>query len=186
MNKKTNEQEIIFRRRRVSFSQIPNTLIDDMEISNIAKMLYIVICRWIDAPDYQIYKGTLRKQMGIGSNNTFDKYWKELKDKGYLVQYKMQNEKGIYYYEYELIDTPDPIHTPKIEVRKKAKNHTPKNEVVDNRGSGKLGSIHYTKELNTNLLYTDRKKTKNKFNDFPQRNYTSSDLKELEKRKLQQ
>ena len=186
------KQEVVFRRKRVSFSQISNTLIDDLCISNNAKMLYIIINRWIDAPNYKIYKGSLQKQMQIGSKNTFDKYWSELKEKGYLVQYKMQDEKGMYYYEYELMDIPDvkelkkDTHTPKNEVREKGNIHTPIIEALDDRGTGKLGSIHYTKELNTNLLYTDRKKTKNKFNDFPQRNYTSSDLKELEKRKLQQ
>ena len=39
---------------------------------------------------------------------TFDNAWRELKEKGYLVQYKLKDENNKYYYEYELLDEPKP------------------------------------------------------------------------------
>jgi len=56
----------------------------------------------VPLPDFILYKNTLLKKCKE-SKNTFDTAWKELKDNGYLIQYKSRNEQGAYCYEYELL-----------------------------------------------------------------------------------
>ena len=95
-----------FRKKKVYYSQISNTAIRDTNLSLQAKGLYAIIQSYITIPDFTLYKNHLIKISGV-SENTFNKYWKELKDKKYLVQYRYYEEgiKGAQY-EYELFDEP--------------------------------------------------------------------------------
>ena len=84
---------------------ISNTLIRDQRLSLRAKGLYILIESFITIPGFTLYKGYLMKQCTEGSR-AFDSAWKELKECGYLIQYKMRQGSNRFYYEYELLDDP--------------------------------------------------------------------------------
>ena len=92
------------KRREVPFSQISNSALRDEKLSLKAKGLYALIQSYITIPNFVLYKTTLMKQCKE-SKNTFDTAWKELKDNGYLIQYKKSNVKTkTFYYDYELLD----------------------------------------------------------------------------------
>lgn len=84
---------------------ISNVLIRDQQLSLRAKGLYVLIESYITIPDFVLYKWYLQKQCTEGQR-AFDSAWKELKDAGYLVQYKMRDGSRTFYYEYELLDEP--------------------------------------------------------------------------------
>lgn len=112
--------------KRLDFTQVSNKLIFDSNLSNHAKVLGCMIQAKITIPDFILYKTTLIKLFGK-QEDTFNKYWRELKENGYLVQFKEivtkehikehYSDKGIkeedwpklgtYYYEYEFLDIPD-------------------------------------------------------------------------------
>ena len=92
------------KRKEVPFSQISNSALRDENLSLKAKGLYALIQSYITIPNFVLYKTTLMKQCKE-SKNTFDTAWKELKDNGYLIQYKKSNVKTkTFYYDYELLD----------------------------------------------------------------------------------
>ena len=92
------------KRKEVPFSQISNSALRDENLSLKAKGLYALIQSYITIPNFILYKTTLMKQCKE-SKNTFDTAWKELKDNGYLIQYKKSNVKTkTFYYDYELLD----------------------------------------------------------------------------------
>ena len=72
--------------------------------------------RFITIENFTLYKATLIKQCAEGKK-AFESAWNELKDKGYLFQYKLKSLNGHFYYEYDLLD--ESIHTPKKEVLEK-------------------------------------------------------------------
>ena len=94
-----------FRKKRNKFSQISNTAIQDETMSCQARFLYCLISSYMTIPDFNLYKGFLKEKANLGKD-AFNKYWKELKDRGYLIQYEIRDEKGHYNYEYELLDEP--------------------------------------------------------------------------------
>lgn len=100
-----NASEGKFRKKRNKFSQISNTAIQDETMSCQARFLYCLISSYITIPDFNLYKGFLKEKANLGKD-AFNKYWKELKDRGYLIQYEIRDEKGHYNYEYELLDEP--------------------------------------------------------------------------------
>lgn len=85
---------------------VANDIIFNNDLSRDARLLYMMIQAKITIPDYTLYKTTLIKLFGA-NEKTFDRYWKELKAKGYLIQYKFRDEDNKYYYEYELLDEPN-------------------------------------------------------------------------------
>lgn len=97
----------IFRRKRVDFSIVSNDIIRNPNISLRAKGLYTLIQSYITLDDFVVYKGFLQSKCSEGKK-AFESAWKELKDAGYLLQYRMQDKKKHFYYEYELLDTPIP------------------------------------------------------------------------------
>ena len=104
------------KRKEVPFSQISNSALRDEKLSLKAKGLYALIQSYITIPNFTLYKTTLMKQCKE-SKNTFDTAWKELKDNGYLIQYRKSNAKTkTFYYEYELLDI-------KTEVKIEEKNN---------------------------------------------------------------
>ena len=98
-----------FRKKKISYTPISNPALDDETLSMKGAGLYSRIQRYITIPEFTLYKSFLQKKFpdGIRSFNTC---WNELKEKGYLKQYRIRTEKG-FRYEYELLDEPD-LDTP--------------------------------------------------------------------------
>lgn len=95
-----------FRKREKPFTQISNHLLRDPNVSLKAKGLYSLIASYLSMIDFTLYKSTLRSNCSEG-RDAFDKTWNELKNSGYLVQYKIKTDQGRFEYEYELLDEPE-------------------------------------------------------------------------------
>lgn len=100
MNKENNQKTGKFRVARKCFSMVSNTALQDADLSLGAKGLYAMIESYINIPNFTLYKNHLMEISGV-SHNTFDKYWNELKDLGYLTVFKIQTQDG-FIYEYQL------------------------------------------------------------------------------------
>lgn len=94
-----------FRKKRVNFSMVSNEILRNERISLKAKGLYSLIQSYITMDDFTLYKGFLMSKCPEG-RRSFDSAWNQLKQSGYLVQYRMKDEKNHFYYEYELLDVP--------------------------------------------------------------------------------
>lgn len=139
-----------FRKKKIYFTQVSNVALRDTNLSLKAKGLYALIQSYITLEDFTLYKTTLLKDCSEGKK-AFESAWKELKDSGYLIQYKLQGEKGFFYYEYELLDEPQVT-----EIAETSHSiHTPKKEGVDNGVGGKRGVYNNTNINNTDLNNTN-------------------------------
>ena len=141
-----------FRKKKIYFTQVSNVALRDTNLSLKAKGLYSLIQSYITIEDFTLYKTTLLKDCAEGKK-AFESAWKELKDSGYLIQYRLQGEKGKFYYEYELLDEPQIEETSQS-------IHIPKREVVDNgvcgkRVTAKGGIYNNTNINNTNINNTN-------------------------------
>lgn len=125
-----------FLTKRVNFSQVSNTALRDDRLSLKAKGLYSLIQSYITIENFVLYKNTLRGKCKEG-DTSFNNTWKELKQHGYLVQHKNRNEKGNWFYTYELLDYPE------VE-----------NQGVEKSPSGKVGVYNNTDNNNTDLNNT--------------------------------
>lgn len=99
-----------FMRKKISFSQIPTSLIRDTKISRKAKGLYCEIFSYITIPNFELKKSYLINN-GLEGETAFETIWKELKTAGYLKQYRFcvnENGKTKFVYKYDLLDNPDP------------------------------------------------------------------------------
>ena len=99
-----------FMRKKISFSQIPTSLIRDTKISRKAKGLYCEIFSYITIPNFELKKSYLINN-GVEGETAFETIWKELKTAGYLKQYRFcvnENGKTKFVYKYDLLDDPDP------------------------------------------------------------------------------
>lgn len=92
-----------FRKKRKGYAQVSNYALTDKNLSLKAKGLYAMIESFLSIPDFVLYKDFLIKQSSDGQK-AFDSGWKELKDRGYLIAYKINTAKG-FIYEYELLDS---------------------------------------------------------------------------------
>ena len=95
-----------FRKKKVNFSMVSNTIIRDKDISLKAKGLYALIQSYITLDNFTLYKSFLMKQCCEGER-AFDGAWKELKQTGYLKMYKIREGAKTFIYEYELLDEPE-------------------------------------------------------------------------------
>lgn len=93
-----------FRKKENPFSQVSNAALRDNKLTLKAKGLYALIQSFVTIPNYTLYKATLKKLCSEGER-AFETAWKELKDRGYLVQHKTKTNSGYFCYEYELLDT---------------------------------------------------------------------------------
>ena len=93
-------------RKQNPYSQVSNHLIMNSSLSFKAKGLFATIVYYLSIPNFVLYRQTLINSSTDGET-AFRSAWKELKDAGYLVQYKLKGEKGTFIYEYELLDTPE-------------------------------------------------------------------------------
>lgn len=99
-----------FRKKRVYFSQVSNVALRDKTISLRAKGLYSLIQSYITLENFDLYKWHLMNQCKEG-RDAFNSAWIELKKSGYLKHYRVRANNGHFYYEYELLDEPDPTPT---------------------------------------------------------------------------
>ena len=95
-------------RKKIRFTQVPNNLIDDPNLSYKAKGIYMTILRYITLDNWELSKSHLIKHSKDGEK-AFDSGWKELKNTGYLKQYRIpdKTKRGKFTYEYELLDEAD-------------------------------------------------------------------------------
>jgi len=133
--------EGVFRQKKVFFSQISNNVLRDTKMSLKGKGLYSIIQSYITIENFILYKTTLKKQCKEG-NKAFESAWKELKDRGYLVQYRLRDKKGNFYYEYDLLDNV----------------HTPEKGSADNAPSGKGGIYNKTDLTNIDFNNTEKER----------------------------
>lgn len=132
-----------FRRTRKNFAQVSNFALQDPNLSLGAKGLYALIESYISIPDFILYKTTLMKVCKEGKDG-FQTLWNQLKNAGYLVQYKLVDPNGHFYYEYELLEKPqDETTTSGNSVSGKAVHGETK--------SGEVGCLNNKQENNTNL-----------------------------------
>ena len=94
-----------FIRKKVNYSMVSNVILRDPTISLRAKGLYSLIQSYITMDNFTLFKSFLERNC-IEGERAFDSAWKELKEKGYLKQYKSRSGKG-FVYEYELLDVPE-------------------------------------------------------------------------------
>lgn len=140
-----------FRKRRVSFAQVSNEALRDINLSLKAKGLYSLIQSYITIENFTLYKSYLESQCKE-KQKAFDSAWKELKDNGYLVQYRLQDpEKKTFYYEYELLDVKDKSFADEIHAKQNRKSHTPKKDVMDKACYGE-GGVYNNTLLNNIVL----------------------------------
>lgn len=98
-----------FRKKKINFSMVSNSIIRDADISLKAKGLYALIQSYITIENFTLYKGFLQSKCREGKK-AFESAWQELKKSGYLVQYRMQDEETKqFYWEYELLDEIEPL-----------------------------------------------------------------------------
>jgi len=75
-----------------NYTTIPNELIVDTSISAGAFRLY---CYLASKPEtWEVNNKDIMKSLKIGSNNSLNRYWKELIDKGWIEKTREKDEKG--------------------------------------------------------------------------------------------
>ena len=105
-----------FRKKRTSFAQVSNTALRDETLSLKAKGLLALIESYLSLDNFVLYKQFLINKSKDGET-AFRSAWKELKDKGYLIQYKLKDEETKqFYYEYEVCDNPH-VENPPVAIR---------------------------------------------------------------------
>ena len=104
--------------RRKNFTMVSNNAIKDKTLTNKAKGLYSIIQLYSTYKNFDIYKGFLQSQSADGIT-AFESQWKELKDKGYLKQYRIidKSNKGKISYEYDLLEVAD-LSTPALQTQR--------------------------------------------------------------------
>lgn len=105
----TVSQDGKFREFDVPFAQVSKVLLRDKSLSFKAKGIYSAIAGLLSTPNFTVYKSFLIEESTDGIKS-FNSGWNELKEKGYLKQYRIRIENG-FKYEYQLLGTPD-ISTP--------------------------------------------------------------------------
>lgn len=130
-----------FRQRRVNFSAISNSALEDNRLSLKSKGLYAFIQSYIGKPNFTLYKRTLIAKCKEGPK-AFDSAWKELKDTGYLKIYRIPSgENDKFEYQYELLDEPD-MQTAALINLKKDGEVIPIKENKEEKGSEKSDNRH--------------------------------------------
>lgn len=144
MDKKSGK----IRKRKVSFTQVSNIAIRDERMSLKAKGLLALIESYLSLDGFTLYKNFLISKSKDGESS-FRGAWNELKDLGYLVQYKMKDEHSHFYYEYEVVDNPH-VENQHVEI------HNMETPTVDNLQDGTSTSEKlspYNNTLNNNTLF---------------------------------
>lgn len=96
----------MIRKKRTYYAQVSNVALRDETLSLKAKGLLAIIESYLTLDGFTLYKDFLLSKSTDGETS-FRGAWKELKDHGYLIQYKFQDiETKRFYYEYEVCDDP--------------------------------------------------------------------------------
>lgn len=90
-------------RRKSNFTQVQNSVAQNMEMSLRARGLYLLIQSYITLPDGTFTKDFFMKKAKSEGKKAFDSAWKELKQKGFLVMHRYRMKKG-FRNEYELLE----------------------------------------------------------------------------------
>lgn len=109
-----------------NFSMVSNLITTDL--SSKALKIFILIANEIDKKNKTFYKNTIANKFD-GCLNTFNKYWSELKEKGYLIQIKKRDSQNHWTYEYTLNSAPNKEtlknqQSSQIPIFNKSKNRT--------------------------------------------------------------
>lgn len=94
-----------FRTKKISFTTMSNHVLLNPELDMATKALHALINYFLSIPNFTLYKAHVQHHTHLG-DKAFNRMWKLLKDTGYLIQHKLKDDKGIFYYEYELLDQP--------------------------------------------------------------------------------
>lgn len=101
-----------FRKKKTSFAQVSNVALRDETLSLKAKGLLALIESYLSLDNFVLYKQFLINKSKDGET-AFRSAWKELKDKGYLIQHKLKDgETKQFYYEYEICNNPHDENPP--------------------------------------------------------------------------
>lgn len=96
----------MIRKKRTYYAQVSNVALRDETLSLKAKGLLAIIESYLTLDGFTLYKDFLLSKSTDGETS-FRGAWRELKDHGYLIQYKFQDiETKRFYYEYEVCDNP--------------------------------------------------------------------------------
>ena len=98
-------------RKKTSFAMVSNVALRDASLSLKAKGLYAFIQSYITLEGFTLYKAFIFNSHEKDGVKGINSAWKELKDNGYLKQFKIRvigdDGKAAFKYEYELLDEPD-------------------------------------------------------------------------------
>ena len=119
-----------FRSTIPPFTMVDNRVIENKNLSMKAKGLYLIIMHYVTIPNFTLNKRYLMSLSKEGER-AFDSTWKELKDAGYLKQYRLKGEGGKWVYEYELLIEPV-IESNVIEMQNKKPSTSAKVESYNN------------------------------------------------------
>lgn len=171
-----------FRSKKNYFSQVSNTALRDKNLSLKAKGLYSLIQSFITIENFVLYKSTLIKECKE-KETSFNGAWKELKDNGYLIQYKQKDEiSGKWIYEYELLD--DSIKKPDVDFPGVENPHV-ENPPYGFSTCGKYGVYNNTDLNNTYLNNTNNNNNIYiEFEKFIKKNYLGKKSKSIRDKKV--
>lgn len=101
-----NKKSGVIRKKRTFYAQVSNVALRDKTLSLKAKGLLAIIESYLTLDNFILYKDFLLSKSTDGETS-FRGAWKELKEHGYLIQYKLKDEvTKQFYYEYEICDNP--------------------------------------------------------------------------------
>lgn len=135
------------------FTKIDNSIIENENLSFDAKGIYMVISRYISIPNFKINKSHIKSVTGLGLIR-FNRAWKELKEKGLLIQTKT-SVNGRFEYAYSLGKAITPVE--KVE---NIPEEEPQKPVDSNENKPLAGQIYiYEVESETKDIDTVTKET---------------------------
>ena len=151
-----------------NFTLVPNCIINDKELHNTAKMMFIYV---LSKPDnWRINNEDIKINLNIKSSETIAKFWKELINRGWVTRFLRRNNENNFVggYVYELnnsikINTEFPVfgkipNTEKTRIRKNS-------EYGKNRDYNNTDTL--TKSNNNNTDNSINKVINNNTNNFP-------------------
>lgn len=170
-----------FRSTIPPFTMVDNRVIENKNLSMKAKGLYLIIMHYVTIPNFTLNKRYLMSLSKEGER-AFDSTWKELKDAGYLKQYRLKGEGGKWVYEYELLI--EPIIENDIKEMQNKKPSTSAKVESYNNNIKKNNFTNNSIPQNTKKDSYKKKENKvihNKFNDGTNNTFTNYEADELEK-----
>ena len=170
-----------FRSTIPPFTMVDNRVIENKNLSMKAKGLYLIIMHYVTIPNFTLNKRYLMSLSKEGER-AFDSTWKELKDAGYLKQYRLKGEGGKWVYEYELLI--EPIIENDIKEMQNKKPSTSAKVESYNKNIKKNNFTNNSIPQNNKKDSYKKKENKvihNKFNDGTNNTFTNYEADELEK-----